>query len=152
MITATVIFEGGSEWVAEFNGQLLGLDVSQVVRVEVPQAPCVQQQVDWLGLSMRVLAEAKRAAGDKVLHAMIEVEVNGGRDHCAVSAPVTSRTVAEAARRDGWIVACEAIGGSLALLHRLDHVWYDADLRETLMQVRAALSVAQSKIKKRIEL
>lgn len=87
---------------------------------------------------------------------MIEVEVNGGRDRCAVgplSWGSTSRIVAEArARRDGRIAACEAIGGCLALLHRLDHVWYDVDLRETLMQVRAALSVAQSKIKERIEL
>lgn len=56
-----------SEWVAEFNCQLLGLDVSQAVREEVPQAPCVQQQVDWLGLGVRVLAEAKRVAGDEVL-------------------------------------------------------------------------------------
>jgi hypothetical protein len=142
--------------VAEFNAQLLGLDVSQDVREEARLALRVQQRVDLLDFSMCVLAEDKRAAGGKILHATIEVEVNGGKDRCEVDprgSVLMARTEAEVnGRRGGRIAACEAIGGGLALLHRLDHVWYDADVRETLTQVRSALSVAQSKVKERIEL
>ena len=53
--------------------------------------------------------------------------------------------------RDYRIAAFETIGCALAVLRRLDHIRYDADIRETLMHVRSTLSVAQSKIKERID-
>jgi len=54
-------------------------------------------------------------------------------------------------RRDHRIALFETIGCALAVLRRLDHVWYDGDIHETITKVRASLSVAQSKIKERIE-
>lgn len=53
-------------------------------------------------------------------------------------------------RRDHRIAAFETIGCALATLRRLDHVWYDEDVRVTLTEVRSALSIAQSKVKQRI--
>lgn len=53
-------------------------------------------------------------------------------------------------QRDGRIAAVEVIGAALSALRRLDHVWYDEDVRETLSQARAALARAQSKIRERI--
>ena len=53
-------------------------------------------------------------------------------------------------QRDGRIAAVETIGAALSALRRLDHVWYDEDVRETLSQARAALAKAQSKIRERI--
>lgn len=54
--------------------------------------------------------------------------------------------------RDHRIAWFETIGCALALLRRLDHVRYDdADVRETLTKVRSMLSVAQSKIKEKID-
>lgn len=55
------------------------------------------------------------------------------------------------ARRDHRIGVYETIGCALATLRRLDHAWYDEDLREILTQVRETLSVTQSKIKERID-
>ena len=57
----------------------------------------------------------------------------------------------EHSRRDQRIAVFETIGCALATLRRLDHVWYDGDIHETITKVRASLSVAQSKIKERIE-
>ena len=54
-------------------------------------------------------------------------------------------------RRDQRIVVFETIGCALASLRRLNAVWYDEDIRTTITAVRSALSVAQSKVKKRIE-
>jgi hypothetical protein len=56
----------------------------------------------------------------------------------------------ERARRDHRLAVFETIGCALASLRRLDYAWYDDDIRETLTQVRATLSVAQSKIKERL--
>lgn len=53
--------------------------------------------------------------------------------------------------RDQRIAVFETIGCALATLRRLDSVWYDEDLRTTITAVRSALSVAQSKVKERIE-
>lgn len=54
--------------------------------------------------------------------------------------------------RDHRIAVCETIACALATLHRLDHIWYDADadIRDTITHVRSSLSSAQSKIKERI--
>ena len=62
-----------------------------------------------------------------------------------------SSPVAEQARRENRIVACETIGGSLAVLRRLDVVWCDDDIRAAITQARSTLSVAQSKVKERID-
>ena len=57
----------------------------------------------------------------------------------------------ERSRRDHRIAVFETIGCALATLRRLDHAWYDEDIREILTQVRSTLSVAQSKIKERTD-
>jgi len=54
-------------------------------------------------------------------------------------------------RRDQRILVAETIGCALAVLRRLDHVWHDKDIRETVTKVRSSLSVAQSKIKERFD-
>jgi hypothetical protein len=66
------------------------------------------------------------------------------------SAPSSTEAVVEKAHRDHRIAVFETIGCALAALRRLDHVWYDEDVREDITQVRSSLSVAQSKIKERI--
>jgi hypothetical protein len=53
--------------------------------------------------------------------------------------------------RDSRRVVFETLGCALAVLRRLSHTWCDEDVRKTLTQVRSALSVAQSKIKERID-
>ena len=55
-------------------------------------------------------------------------------------------------RREGRIRAIETIGSALAVLHRLDHVRYDDDVRDLITKARSSLSVAQSKVKQRIDL
>lgn len=54
-------------------------------------------------------------------------------------------------RRDQRIAASETIGCALATLRRLDHIWHDADIRATITHVKTSLSVAQSKLKDRID-
>lgn len=54
-------------------------------------------------------------------------------------------------RREQQIVVVETIGCALATLRRLNHVWYDEDIRSTITEVRSALSVAQSKVRARID-
>jgi hypothetical protein len=54
-------------------------------------------------------------------------------------------------RREHRIVAFETIGCALATLRRLDHVWYDEDIRATITSARSSLSVAQSRVKQRID-
>lgn len=54
-------------------------------------------------------------------------------------------------RRDDQIVVFETIGCALAVLRRLNHVWYDEDIRERITAARAALSVTQSMAKQRID-
>lgn len=82
------------------------------------------------------------------------LEVNGDSGSCLVDprgGPLTAEAAAaERAWRDGRILAIEAIGGALSTLCRLDHVWCDEDVRETLTQARVSLARAQSKIKERI--
>jgi hypothetical protein len=56
----------------------------------------------------------------------------------------------ERTRRDHRIAVFETIGCALATLRRLDHVWYDEDMRDAVTQARSSLSVTQSKIKERI--
>jgi hypothetical protein len=60
---------------------------------------------------------------------------------------------AEVARdqRDRRIVACETIGGALAVLRRMDYIWCDDDVRDALTRARSILSVAQSTAKERID-
>jgi hypothetical protein len=53
--------------------------------------------------------------------------------------------------RDQQLVAAEIIGCALATLRRLDHVCYDGDIRATVTEVRSTLSVAQSKIRAKID-
>ncbi len=65
--------------------------------------------------------------------------------------PPATWVVVEAAHRENRIVVFETIGCSIAVLHRLDHIWYDADIRDIVTTVRSSLSVAQSKIKERID-
>lgn len=67
-----------------------------------------------------------------------------------VSENETQMAIASA-RRDHRIAVFETIGCALATLGRLDHVWYDDDVRDVITQVRSSLSVAQSKIKERID-
>jgi len=57
----------------------------------------------------------------------------------------------EQSRRDQRIAVFETIGCALATLRRLGHVWYDDDVRDQITRVRSSLSVAQSKIKERID-
>lgn len=57
----------------------------------------------------------------------------------------------ELLRRDGRIAAVEVIGCAISTLNRLDHAWCDEDVREILTQVRATLSIAQSKTRERID-
>lgn len=64
-------------------------------------------------------------------------------------APADSRIAA--IRRDQRIAVRETIGCALASLRRLDHIWYDEDIRETITAVRATLSIAQSKVRERID-
>lgn len=67
-----------------------------------------------------------------------------------MTASVKSRTTVRS-RRDQRIAAIETIGCALATLGRLDHVWYDADVRSSVTKVRATLSVAQSQLRERID-
>lgn len=53
--------------------------------------------------------------------------------------------------REQQLVVVETIGCALATLRRLDHVWYDEDIRSAITEVRSALSVAQSKLRARID-
>ena len=57
----------------------------------------------------------------------------------------------ERSRRDHRIAVFETIGCALASLRRLDHVWYDEDIRAAITAARSTLSAAQSKVKERIE-
>ena len=104
---------------------------------------------------MGILAVAQTVAGGKVLRASVELEVDGSGGRCLVDprgGALTAETVAaERTRRDGRIVAAEAIGGALSILRRLDYVWCDEDVRETLTHARASLARAGSKIKERID-
>jgi len=59
--------------------------------------------------------------------------------------------VVEAGRRENRISVFETIGCSIAVLHRLDVIWYDDDIRDIVTKVRSSLSVAQSKVKERID-
>jgi hypothetical protein len=70
-----------------------------------------------------------------------------------VDAGIQNKTGAVRARsqRDQQLAVFETIGCALATLRRLDSVWYDEDLRTTITAVRSSLSVAQSKVKERIE-
>jgi hypothetical protein len=68
-----------------------------------------------------------------------------------VGTPLAQNATIERARRDHRIAVFETIGCALATLRRLDHVWYDADVRDEITRVRASLSVTQTKIKERIE-
>lgn len=54
-------------------------------------------------------------------------------------------------RREQQLIVVETIGCALATLRRLDHVWYDEDIRSTITKVRSALSVAQSEVRSRID-
>lgn len=54
-------------------------------------------------------------------------------------------------RREQQIAVAETLGCALATLRRLDHVWYDEDIRSTVTEVRSALSIAQSKVRARID-
>lgn len=54
-------------------------------------------------------------------------------------------------RREQQISVFETIGCALATLRRLDHVACDADIRATITEVRSTLSVAQSKVRSRID-
>lgn len=54
-------------------------------------------------------------------------------------------------RRDQRIAVFETIGCALAALRRLNHVWYDEDIRATITAARSTLSVAQSKVRGRID-
>jgi hypothetical protein len=49
------------------------------------------------------------------------------------------------------IAVFETIGCALATLRRLDYVWYDEDVRERVTSARSTLSVAQSRVKQRID-
>lgn len=53
--------------------------------------------------------------------------------------------------REHLIAVFETIGCALASLRRLDSMWYDEDLRPTITAARSKLSVAQSKVKERID-
>ena len=54
-------------------------------------------------------------------------------------------------RRDQRIAAFATIGCALASLRRLDSVWFDEDIRTTITALRSDLSLAQSKVKERID-
>jgi hypothetical protein len=107
-----------------------------------------------------VLDDGAIAVGDSVLitfpgwnpnlcvvarSALAELKVDGETADMPLEAG-TARS-----RRDCRLAVAEAVGCALAALRRNDHVWCDEDVRETLRQVRSALSVAQSKIKERID-
>ena len=64
---------------------------------------------------------------------------------------MTSKTSIARSRRDCRIAAFETIGCALATLGRLDHVWYDDDLRSRITEARRTLSVTQSALKEKID-
>ena len=55
------------------------------------------------------------------------------------------------ARRCRRIAAAETIGCALAVLRRLDYVWYDDEIRDMVTKARSTLSVAKSKVRQRID-
>jgi hypothetical protein len=57
---------------------------------------------------------------------------------------------ADRAQREDRTAAVETIGCALTVLRRLVHARFDPDIRDTVTKARAALSVAQSKIKERL--
>ena len=59
--------------------------------------------------------------------------------------------VSEDRQRDARIAALETIGCALASLRRIDAMWCDKDIRTAITAVRSTLSVAQAKVKERIE-
>jgi hypothetical protein len=62
-----------------------------------------------------------------------------------------SKTPMARSRHDGRAAAFHTIGCALATLRRLDHVWYDDDLRGHITQARRTLSVTQSALKQKID-
>lgn len=118
---------------------------------EVPRG----EDFNLADLGMGILAVARTVAGGRVMRASIELEVHGSGGRCLVdprgSALSGEIQAAERARRDARMIAAEAIGGALSILCRLDHVWCDEDVRETLTHARASLARAGSKIKERID-
>ena len=54
-------------------------------------------------------------------------------------------------RRDCRVAVFETIGCALATLGRLDHVWFDDDVRASIITARQTLSVARSKIRDKID-
>ena len=64
---------------------------------------------------------------------------------------MTAKTSIVRSRRDCRLAAFETIGCALATLGRLDHVWYDDDLRSRITEARRTLSVTQSALKQKID-
>jgi hypothetical protein len=62
-----------------------------------------------------------------------------------------TEAVFEQSRRDQRIAVFETIGCALATLRRLGHIWYDEDIRTAITAARSNLSIAQSKVKQRID-
>lgn len=59
--------------------------------------------------------------------------------------------VVQQERRDHRTAAFETIGCALAVLRRFDYIGNIADVRDSIKQVRSMLSLAQSKLKQRID-
>jgi hypothetical protein len=73
------------------------------------------------------------------------------RSETEIAVQCETEAAVEKARRDHRIAVFETIGCALASLRRLDHVWYDEDVRAVITHVRSTLSVQQTKIKERID-
>ena len=120
-----------------------------------PAERCVREGV-LADLAIEIAAAAGKVVqkhGGEPVDVAMQLSVVGGRTQISVDlrgSGLIALNKVEQSRRDGRLVAIEILGCSLGVLQRLDHVWYDDDLRETLVQVRDALAVAQSKIKERL--
>ena len=64
---------------------------------------------------------------------------------------MTAKASHEISLRDGRVAAFHTIGCALATLRRLDHVWFDAELRSRITEARRTLSVTQSVLKDKID-
>ena len=114
------------------------------------------EDLNLADLGMGILAVAQTVAGGKILHASIELEVDGASGgRCLVDPRGSALTgkiqAVERTRRDARMIAAEAIGGALSLLRRLDHVCCDEDVREIITLAEVSLTLAGSKIKERID-
>jgi len=136
-----------------------GNGISVAIRYDLPSGAASPDGVErFLVRSGTTLDEAGRAAASAfAVHlrsrARETIEWADRIDHAlarGLDAATTEKTDGPS-RRNHRIAVFETIGGALAALRWLDHIWYDDDIRDALTKVQTTLSVAQLKIKARID-